>query len=169
MAILTTSARLLWLFTDPLPAFISPVESPPCALRPILDRTMANNSSSHSSLNRRQVAQALNIPPEMAARNGIPSRMSSAEVAAIDANPPAWLAQSRANSTGKRPIWVDLRCYLCDFLEVARPKKWWPEFTYVICDFHENSELPDPQAGWRRSEYDGVGSRFRGIVDTQDD
>lgn len=169
MAILTSFERLLWLSTDPLPAFTGPVESPPCSLRPILDRTMANNSSSHSSLNRRQVAQALNIPPEMAARNGIPSRMSSVEVAAIDANPPAWLAQSRANSTGKRPIWVDLRCYLCDFLEVARPKKWWPEFTYVICDFHENSELPDPQAGWRRSEYDGVGSRFRGIVDTKDD
>lgn len=131
-------------------------------------KDMANNYSSHSSLNRRQVAQALNIPPEMAARNGIPSRMSSADVAAIDADPPAWLAQSRANATGKRPIWVDLRCYLCDFLEVARPKKWWPDFTYVICDFHENDELPAAPAGWRRSEYDGVGSRFRGIVDSQD-
>lgn len=131
-------------------------------------RNMANNNSPHSSLNRRQVAQALNIPAEMAARNGIPSRMSAAAVAAIDANPPAWLAQSRANFTGKRPVWVDLRCYLCDFLEVARPKKWWPEFTFVICDFHETDELPAPPAGWRRSEYDGVGSRFRGIVDTRD-
>lgn len=129
---------------------------------------MANNSSSSASLNRRQVAQALNIPPEMAVRNGIPTRMKASEVAALDANPPAWLAQSRANSTGKRPVWVELRCYLCDFLEVARPKKWWPDFTYVICDFHDNDELPSTPAGWRRSEYDGVGGRFRGIVDTLD-
>ena len=50
---------------------------------------MANNSSSSASLNRRQVAQALNIPPEMAVRNGIPSRMKASEVAALDANPPA--------------------------------------------------------------------------------
>ena len=129
---------------------------------------MANNSSPRSSLNRRQVAQALNIPPEMAARNGIPSRMSAAEVAALDADPPAWLAQSRANATGKRPVWVELRCYLCDFLEVARPKKWWPDFTYVVCDFHGPAELPQPAQGWRRSRYDGVGSRFVGIVDSQD-
>ncbi|WP_192841694.1 hypothetical protein [Arthrobacter sp. ERGS1:01] len=104
----------------------------------------------------------------MAARNGIPSRMKAADVAELDANPPAWLAQSRANSTGKRPVWVELRCYLCDFHEVARPKKWWPEFSFVICDFHRNDELPWPADGWRRSEFDGVGSRFRGIVDTQD-
>ena len=129
---------------------------------------MANNSSPRASLNRRQVAQALNIPPEMAARNGIPSRMSAEEVASLDANPPAWLAQSRANATGKRPVWVDLRCYLCDFLEVARPKKWWPEFTFIMCDFHDASELPDTPPGWRRSEFDGVGSRFVGIVDSQD-
>lgn len=130
---------------------------------------MANNSStSNPSLNRRQIAQALNIPPEMAARNGIPSRMKTSEVNELDANPPAWLAQSRANSTGKRPIWVELRCYLCDFHETARPKKWWPEFTFVLCDFHYNDELPSPAPGWRRSEFDGVGSRFRGIVDSQD-
>ena len=65
---------------------------------------MAHNNSPRTSLNRRQVAQALGIPPEMATRNGIPSRMSAAEVAALDANPPAWLAQSRANFTGKRPL-----------------------------------------------------------------
>lgn len=127
---------------------------------------MTNNSR---SLNRRQIAQALNIPPEMAARNGIPSRLSAAEVAEIDANPPAWLAQSRANSTGKRPVWVELRCYLCDFVEIARPKKWWPEFTYVICDFHNAHELPQPDAGLRRSKFDGVGSRFVGIVDSSDE
>ncbi|WP_104092147.1 hypothetical protein [Arthrobacter sp. GMC3] len=130
---------------------------------------MANNSStSNPSLNRRQISQALNIPPEMAARNGIPSRMKASDVHELDANPPSWLAQSRANSTGKRPIWVELRCYLCDFHETARPKKWWPEFTFVLCDFHHNDELPSPIPGWRRSEFDGVGSRFRGIVDSQD-
>lgn len=130
---------------------------------------MANNqSSTNPSLNRRQVAQALDIPPEMAARNGIPSRLKAADVAALNANPPAWLAQSRANSTGKRPVWVELRCYVCDFHELARPKKWWPEFSFVLCDFHRNDELPLPARGWRRSEFDGVGSRFRGIVDTLD-
>ncbi|MCU6482581.1 hypothetical protein [Arthrobacter sp. A2-55] len=130
---------------------------------------MPNNPSpANRSLNRRQVSQALNIPPEMAARNGIPPRMKESEVAELDANPPAWLAQSRANSTGKRPVWVELRCYVCDFHELARPKKWWPEFSFVLCDFHRNDELPLPQAGWRRSEFEGVGSRFRGIVDTVD-
>ncbi|WP_113718694.1 MULTISPECIES: hypothetical protein [Arthrobacter] len=130
---------------------------------------MAHNShSANPSLNRRQVAQALNIPPEMAARNGIPSRMPASDVAEIDANPPAWLAQSRANSTGKRPVWVELRCYVCDFHELARPKKWWPEFSYVICDFHGDGELPAPAPGRRRSQFDGVGSRFRGFTDTSD-
>lgn len=126
------------------------------------------NSANGPSLNRRQIAQTLNIPPEMAARNGIPSRMNASEVAKIDANPPAWLAQSRANSTGKRPVWVELRCYVCDFHEVARPKKWWPEFTFVMCDFHDDDQLPSVAHGWRRSKFDGVGSRFMGIVDTQD-
>lgn len=130
---------------------------------------MANNPApANPSLNRRQIAQTLNIPPEMAARNGIPSRMKASDVAALDSNPPPWLAQSRANSTGKRPIWVELRCYVCDFHEVARPKKWWPDFSFVLCDFHNNSELPAPSTGQRRSEFDGVGSRFRGIVDTID-
>ncbi|MGO4385797.1 hypothetical protein [Specibacter sp. RAF43] len=130
---------------------------------------MANNSSpTHPTMNRRQVAQALNIPPEMVARHGLPSRMRASDVAALDANPPDWLAQSRANQTGKRPIWVELRCYVCDFHETTRPKKWWPEFTYVLCDFHGKGDLPAPALGWRRSEYDGVGSRFRGVVDTQD-
>ncbi|MCQ9162911.1 hypothetical protein [Arthrobacter sp. STN4] len=105
----------------------------------------------------------------MAARNGIPSRMLASAVAEIDANPPAWLAQSRANSTGKRPVWVELRCYVCDFHELARPKKWWPEFSYVMCDFHSDRDLPAPAAGVRRSKFDGVGSRFCGFTDTRDD
>ncbi|WP_125609648.1 hypothetical protein [Specibacter cremeus] len=104
----------------------------------------------------------------MATRHGLPARLSAAELAELERNPPAWLAQSRANRTGKRPVWVELRCYICDFHETARPKKWWPEFDLVVCEFHDTSALPGPAAGWRRSEFDGVGSRFRGIVDTLD-
>jgi hypothetical protein len=131
--------------------------------------TMANNSSSSgSSLSRRQVAQALDIPLEMAHRHDIPSRMSAAELAEIEKNPPAWLVQSRANRTHKRPTWVELRCYICDFHETARPKKWWPAFDFVLCDIHDNDELPAVASGYRRSEFDGVGSRFRGVVDTVD-
>ena len=46
---------------------------------------------------------------EMANRHGIPNRMSDAEFAELDSNPPPWLAQSRANRTGKRPVWVALK------------------------------------------------------------
>ena len=46
-------------------------------------------------------------------------------MARLDANPPAWLAQSRANRTGKKPVWVELTCDVCGSSEMARPKKWW--------------------------------------------
>lgn len=114
---------------------------------------------------RREAALALDIPLEMAHRHGIPSRLSESELAEIVQHPPVWLVQSRANRTGKRPVWVNLRCYICDFSEAARPKKWWPEFSYVICAVHESTELPAPAPGARRSKFDGVGSRFIGIVD----
>ncbi|MEO6200654.1 MAG: hypothetical protein ABIX44_05765 [Cryobacterium sp.] len=116
-------------------------------------------------ITRRDVALRLDIPLEMAHRHGIPSRMSEAELNELDANPPAWLAQSRANRTGKKPVWVELHCDVCGFREAARPKKWWPAFTYVTCDDHGYDELPAPGAGLSRREYDGVGSRFVGIVD----
>ena len=116
-------------------------------------------------ITRRDAALALDIPLEMARRHGIPSRLSEEDLAEIVANPPQWLLQSRANRTGKRPVWVELRCYVCGFSEAARPKKWWPEFTYVICEFHDPQELPELGAGMRRSEFDGVGSRFIGIVE----
>lgn len=106
----------------------------------------------------------LDIPLEMATRHGIPTRMSEAEFAELDQNPPAWLVQSRANRTGK-PVWVQLRCEICGFTEAARPKKWWPEFTYLSCDFHDPFELPEPAPGLARQEFDGIGSRFIGIVD----
>jgi hypothetical protein len=116
-------------------------------------------------ITRREAAQFLDIPPEMAKRHGIPSRISQEELAAMDANPPAWLAQSRANRTGKRPVWTSLQCTICGHTETARPKKWWPEFTYVYCQHHDPGELPDLPTGWVRSEYDGIGTRFIGIVD----
>jgi hypothetical protein len=116
-------------------------------------------------ITRRDAALALDIPLEMARRHGIPSRLSEEDLAEIVANPPQWLLQSRANRTGKRPVWVELQCYVCGFSEAARPKKWWPEFTYVICEFHDPQELPELGAGMRRSEFDGVGSRFVGIVE----
>ncbi|MBG0739391.1 hypothetical protein IV500_08310 [Paeniglutamicibacter antarcticus] len=116
-------------------------------------------------ITRRDAALALDIPLEMAYKHGIPARMAETEFTEIRDNPPAWLVQSRANRTGKRPVWVHLRCYICDYTEAARPKKWWPDFSYVICADHEIGELPGPDAGSRRSEFDGVGSRFIGILD----
>ena len=40
-------------------------------------------------ITRREAAIRLDIPPEMAVRNGIPNRISEAEVARMDADPPA--------------------------------------------------------------------------------
>ena len=101
----------------------------------------------------------------MAVRHGIPSRTSEAELTEFDTNPPAWLVQSRANRTGTKPVWVQLTCDVCGFTETARPKKWWPEFTYLTCSHHDPDELPAPSAGMSRTEVDGVGSGFIGIVD----
>jgi len=114
---------------------------------------------------RREAAQVLDIPLEMANRHGIPSRLSEAELGELLDSPPAWLLQSRANRTGKRPVWVQLTCAVCGFAETARPKKWWPEFSYVCCAHHAPYELPPLDAGLVRSEYEAVGSRFIGIVD----
>jgi len=115
-------------------------------------------------ITRREAALRLDIPLEMATRHQLPTRMSEAEFAAFEADPPAWLLQSRANRTSK-PVWVQLRCDVCGFEEAARPKKWWPTFTYLSCDFHDIDELPDAAAGLYREEVDGIGSRFIGIVD----
>ena len=115
---------------------------------------------------RRQAAQILDIPLEMATRHGIPAHISDAELAKLQADPPGWLLQSRANRTGKRPVWVELTCTVCGYSETARPKKWWPEFTFLACFDHSVRELPELPAGSVRSEYEGVGSRFIGVVDT---
>ena len=116
-------------------------------------------------ISRREAALRLDIPLEMATRHNIPTRMTEAEFAAFEAEPPAWLVQSRANRTGK-PVWVQLTCDICGFSEAARPKKWWPTFTYLSCDFHDLWDVPEPAAGKHREEIDGIGSRFVGIVDS---
>lgn len=108
----------------------------------------------------------LDIPLEMAKRHGIPSQISNAELEQIEENPPAWLLQSRANRTGKKPVWATLVCALCGVEERCRPKKWWPEFTYLACDAHDAHDLPRPAAGDSRSFVYGVGSRFLAAVDT---
>jgi hypothetical protein len=115
-------------------------------------------------ISRRDAAIRLDIPLEMASKHGLPTKLSDADFAALESDPPAWLVQSRANRTGK-PVWVTLECSICGFTEAVRPKKWWPEFTYISCDFHDIDELPEPAVGLFRDEVDGIGSRFVGIVD----
>lgn len=116
-------------------------------------------------ITRREAAQVLDIPLEMASRHGIPARLSDAELAELLDSPPAWLRQSKANRTGKRPVWVQLTCTVCGYSEAARPKKWWPEFSWVCCARHSPFELPELAPGQVRSEYEGVGTRFVGVVD----
>lgn len=113
----------------------------------------------------RDAAQRLDIPVEMAKRHGLPKMVSEEQIAEIEQNPPAWLVQSRANRTGKKPVWVELTCVVCGFSEKERPKKWWPTFTYVSCDSHDASRLPAPAEGSSREPVWGVGSRFVGWVD----
>jgi hypothetical protein len=115
-------------------------------------------------ITRREAALRLDIPLEMATRHGIPSRITEQEFAELDANPPAWLLQSRANRTGKS-VWVHLTCDICGYSEAARPKKWWPAFTYLTCDFHRADEIPQPAPGLYRREVDGIGTRFIAVVD----
>lgn len=118
---------------------------------------------------RFDAALRLDIPIEMAKRHGIPSQISQAELDELDATPPPWLAQSRANRTGKKPVWATLSCVLCGLEERLRPKKWWPEFTVLACDDHLPNELPPAAPGTERSFTYGVGSRFFGAVDTPAD
>lgn len=115
---------------------------------------------------RYEAAIRLDIPIDMAKRHGLPSQLSEADIVELDTNPPAWLAQSRANRTGKRAVWATLRCALCGIEERTRPKKWWPEFTVIACDAHEASELPPAATGMERSFCYGVGSRYFAAVDT---
>ena len=116
-------------------------------------------------LTRYEVAVRLDIPIEMARRHGIPPRMSEREYTDLDTNPPAWLVQSRANRTGKRPVWLSLTCAVCGYTEAVRPKKWWPEFTYVSCAHHNPADLPEPEGALARTEIDAIGTGFVGIVD----
>lgn len=116
-------------------------------------------------ITRHEAALRLDISLEMARRHGIPPRMSEQDLEELRATPPAWLAQSWANRTGKKPVWVQLTCEICGFTEAARPKKWWPAFTWLSCADHAADELPPLAEGMVRREVDGIGSRFIGIVD----
>lgn len=116
-------------------------------------------------ITRREAAVRLDIPLEMAARHGIPSRLSEADFAALQSEPPPWLRQSLANRTSAKPVWARLECDVCGFTEHARPKKWWPEFTYLSCSHHGYDELPAPALGHARREIDGIADRFIGVVD----
>jgi len=119
-------------------------------------------------ISRRDAALRLDIPVEMLQRHGLPPKLSDAQVNELESNPPAWLEQSRANRSPKaRPVWVELKCTVCGFTESVRPKKWWPEFTYLSCEHHRIGDVPDPAPGLARSEVDGIGSRFVGIVDAK--
>ena len=117
-------------------------------------------------ITRRDAAQRLDIPLEMATRHGLPTTLTEAQLREIEDSPPPWLVQSRANRTGKKPVWVDLVCSVCGSAERARPKKWWPTFTFISCDHHQPSDLPPPLRGHHREEIMGIGSRFIGWVDT---
>jgi hypothetical protein len=117
-------------------------------------------------ISRRDAAIRLDIPLEMATRHGIPARVDPAEVERLDAAPPPWLAQSRRNRTGA-PVWVPLECAVCGYREVERPKKWWPEWTYLACAEHDEHELPAPGPGLSRSFVYGIGSRFNAAVDAE--
>lgn len=120
-------------------------------------------------ISKLEIAQRLDIPLEMASRHGIPNRMSEDEFSELDQNPPPWLVQSRANRRpGARPVWVKLSCDVCGFTETVRPKKWWPDFTHLSCYDHSPSDIAPPTAGHQREEVHGVGSRFVGLVDTEE-
>ena len=119
-------------------------------------------------ITRLEAAQRLDISEQMARRHGLPARLTAEQLQEIEDNPPAWLAQSRANRTGKKAVWVELVCSVCGFSEQARPKKWWPAFDHLSCDDHDPAQVPAPEAGATRAEVWGVGTRFVGLVDTPD-
>lgn len=60
---------------------------------------------------------------------------------------------------------MHLECVVCGFAEVARPKKWWPDWDHLMCDYHAPYQAPEPPAGFTRHEVEGIGSRFVALVD----
>ena len=115
-------------------------------------------------LSLREAAQRLDVPPEMLRRHGFGGRVTEADVLEVEAAPPAWLVQSRANRTGKA-VWVTLECVVCGHREQERPKKWWPAWTHLSCFRHAPDEVPAPADGTVRTEVDGIGSQFVALVD----
>ena len=119
-------------------------------------------------MSRRDAAIALDIPVEMAKKHNIPSKISEQDLRALQADPPAWLIQSRANrKPGARPVWVQLTCEVCGAVDFERPKKWWPEFSFAYCERHSPAQLSKPAAGITRVEYPQVSARMIGVVEEQ--
>lgn len=116
-------------------------------------------------MTRRDAAIALDIPLEMAKKHGIPGKISEADFRELNNNPPAWLRQSRANRTGKRPVWMHFTCEVCGAEDYERPKKWWPKFDFVHCNTHSPAQLPKLEAGKTRVEYQDISAKMFGIVD----
>lgn len=119
-------------------------------------------------LTLREAAQRLDVPPEMLRRHGFSGRLTEEDVLGVEAAPPAWLVQSRANRTGGA-VWVTLECVVCGHAERERPKKWWPRWTHLTCFRHAPGEAPAPAAGTVRTEVEGVGSQFVALVDVPDE
>ena len=118
-------------------------------------------------ISRRDAAQRLDISLDMAQRHDIPGWVSEEALAALEQDPPAWLVQSRANRGSEgRPVWVTLSCDICGHNELVRPKKWWPQFSYLSCSDHAIWDLPEPAAGLARQEFDEIGGFFVGVVDS---
>jgi hypothetical protein len=118
-------------------------------------------------ISRRDAAQRLDIPLDMAQRHGIPGFISEEALAALEQDPPPWLVQSRANrASGGRPVWVTLKCDICGHSESVRPKKWWPRFSYLSCFHHDIWDLPEPTSGLARQEFDEIGGYFVGVFDS---
>ena len=77
----------------------------------------------------------------MAHRHGIPARLSEAELGELLDNPrPGWSSPGQTGQASGRL--VQLTCAVCGFSGAARPKKWWPDFTYVCCAHHQARDIP---------------------------
>ena len=62
-------------------------------------------------------------------------------------------------------MWVHLECAVCGYEEAARPKKWWPEFTYVRRGHHAPDEIPPRVPGLSAANSTAWAAAFVGIAD----
>ena len=110
----------------------------------------------------------LDIPPEMAARNGLPSRRSARSERGADRCRPARPGSPSPGRTERvgKPVWIELSCVVCGYSEMARPKKWWPDFSFVSCDHHREDDQPRvPPGPSARAATTASAARFVGVLD----